>query len=49
MTWTLVTNLELNWRGGIPVGPPQTEFVEKPDNLRPEIIFKGGGSHGAWA
>ncbi|MBR9985714.1 MAG: hypothetical protein KFF68_07385 [Desulfosarcina sp.] len=37
LTWTPVTNLELNLRVGIPVGSPQTEFGEKPDALRPEI------------
>ena len=40
MTWTPVTNLELNFRVGIPVGPPQTEFGEKPDALRPEIWMR---------
>jgi hypothetical protein len=27
-------------RVGIPVGPPQTEFGEKLDNLRPEIWMR---------
>jgi hypothetical protein len=40
MTWTPVTNLELNLRVGIPVGPPQTEFGEKLDALRPEIWMR---------
>jgi hypothetical protein len=40
MTWTPVTNLELNLRMGIFVGPPQTEFGEKPDALRPEILMR---------
>jgi hypothetical protein len=40
MTWTPVTNLELSLRVGIPVGPPQSEFGEKPDLLRPEIWMR---------
>lgn len=40
MTWTPVTNLELNFRVGIPVGASQTEFGEKPDALRPEIWIR---------
>lgn len=39
-TWTPVTNLELNLRVGIPVGPSQTEFGEKPEALRPEIWMR---------
>ena len=35
--WTRTTNLEVSFRAVIPVGPPQTEFGEKPDALRPEI------------
>ncbi len=37
MTWAPITNLELNFRVGIPVGPADTEFGEKPDAVRPEI------------
>ena len=37
MTWTPLTNLELNFRTAIPIGPADTEFGEKPDALRPEI------------
>ena len=37
MTWTSLSNLELNFRMGIPVGPAKTEFGEKPDALRSEI------------
>jgi hypothetical protein len=37
LTWTPVTNLEVNCRVGIPMGPAGTEFGEKPDRLRPEI------------
>jgi len=37
MTWVPVTNLEINFRVGIPIGPPGTEFGEKPDALRPEF------------
>ncbi len=37
LTWTPVTNLELNFRMGIPTGPSNTEFGEKPDTLRPEF------------
>lgn len=40
ITWAPVTNLELNLRVGIPVGPSQTEFGEKPDSLRPEIWMR---------
>lgn len=40
MTWTPVTNLELNLRVGIPVGASKTEFGEKPDTLRPEIWMR---------
>ncbi len=40
MTWTPVTNLELNLRVGIPVGASKTEFGEKPDALRPEIWMR---------
>jgi hypothetical protein len=36
-TWTPLTNLELNFRIGIPVGPANTEFGEKPDAVRPEF------------
>ena len=38
--WTRTTNLEISFRAGIPVGPPQTEFGEKPDALRPEIWIR---------
>jgi hypothetical protein len=37
LTWTPVTNLEVNCRVGIPMGPAGTEFGEKPDRLRPEL------------
>jgi hypothetical protein len=37
LTWTPVTNLEINTRVGIPLGPAETEFGEKPDRFRPEI------------
>ena len=37
MTWTPLTNLELNFRVSVPVGGSKTEFGEKPDMLRPEI------------
>jgi hypothetical protein len=37
LTWTPVTNLEINTRVGIPLGPARTEFGEKPDRFRPEI------------
>ena len=40
LTWTPVTNLELNLRVGIPVGASKTEFGEKPDALRPEIWMR---------
>lgn len=40
MTWTPVTNLELNFRMAIPVGAPKTEFGEKPDAVRPEIWMR---------
>jgi hypothetical protein len=40
MTWTLVTNLELNLRVSIPVGASKTEFGEKPQALRPEIWMR---------
>ncbi|MGV8073807.1 MAG: hypothetical protein AB2L11_04510 [Syntrophobacteraceae bacterium] len=40
MTWTPVTNLELNLRVGIPIGASKTEFGEKPDALRPEIWMR---------
>ena len=37
MTWAAVTNLELNFRVGVPVGPANTEFGEKPDAVRTEF------------
>ena len=37
LTFTPVTNFELNLRVGIPMGPDNTEFGEKPDAFRPEI------------
>jgi hypothetical protein len=37
LTFTPVTNFELNFRVGIPLGPDNTEFGEKPDAFRPEI------------
>lgn len=40
MTWTPVTNLELNLRVGIPAGASKTEFGEKSDALRPEIWMR---------
>jgi hypothetical protein len=32
-----VTNLELNFRVGVPIGPAHTEFGEKPDAVRTEF------------
>lgn len=40
MTWTPVTNLEVNFRISIPVGASKTDFGEKPDALRPEIWIR---------
>lgn len=40
LTWTPVTNLEINTRIGIPLGPAQTEFGDKPDRFRPEIWIR---------
>jgi hypothetical protein len=37
LTWTPLTNLELNFRVAVPVGPAGTEFGEKPDAVRPEV------------
>jgi hypothetical protein len=37
LTWTPVTNLELNLRIAIPVGAKRTEYGEKADDFRPEI------------
>jgi len=37
MTWTPVNNLELNFRVGIPLGPANSEFGEKPDAFRSEF------------
>ncbi|MDZ7665546.1 MAG: hypothetical protein U5K27_09525 [Desulfotignum sp.] len=37
LTWTPVTNLEINTRVGIPLGSSHTEFGEKPDRFRPEV------------
>lgn len=37
MTWSPVTNLEINFRVGIPIGPANTDFGEKPDAFRPEL------------
>jgi len=37
LTWTPVTNLEINGRVGIPLGSSHTEFGEKPDRFRPEL------------
>ncbi|AOY59785.1 MULTISPECIES: hypothetical protein [Desulfococcus] len=37
LTWAPVTDLELNLRVGIPIGPAYTEFGEKPDTYRPEV------------
>lgn len=37
LTWTPITNLELNLRAGIPLGGAGTEFGEKVDVFRPEI------------
>ena len=39
-TYTPVTNLELNFRVGIPIGPAGTEFGEKPDKFRPEFWIR---------
>jgi hypothetical protein len=40
LTWTPVTNLELNLRAGIPVGGQGTEYGEKADDFRPEIWMR---------
>ncbi len=40
MTWMPLTNLELNFRVGIPIGAAKTDFGEKPDALRPEIWMR---------
>ena len=40
LTWTPVTNLELNLRVGMPVGDAKTEFGEKLDALRSEIWMR---------
>ncbi len=40
MTYTWVTNLELNFRVGIPIGPAGTEFGEKQDAIRPEAWIR---------
>ncbi len=37
LTWTPLTDVEINLRVAIPVGPAQTEFGEKPDAFRPEV------------
>jgi hypothetical protein len=37
LTWAPLTDVELNLRVGIPVGPGRTEFGEKPDAVRPEV------------
>ncbi|MBI4773472.1 MAG: hypothetical protein HY788_04695 [Deltaproteobacteria bacterium] len=37
VTWAPVTNVEVNFRVGIPLGPANTDFGEKPDQFRPEI------------
>jgi hypothetical protein len=37
VTWTPITNLELNLRVGIPVGPRGAEYGEKADAFRPEV------------
>jgi hypothetical protein len=37
LTWTPLTDLELNFRVAVPVGPADTEFGEKPDACRPEV------------
>ena len=37
LTFTPITNFELNLRVSIPMGPDNTEFGEKPDAFRPEI------------
>ena len=37
MSYTPITNLELNFRVGIPIGPSGTEFGEKQDSVRPEF------------
>lgn len=40
MTWTPRTNLEVNLRVAIPIGPSGTEFGEKPDRFRPEVWLR---------
>ncbi len=40
MTYTPVTNLELNARLGIPIGPHGSEFGEKQDALRTEVWIR---------
>jgi hypothetical protein len=37
MTWAPLSDLELNLRAAIPVGPPRTEFGETPDAFRAEF------------
>jgi hypothetical protein len=37
LTWTPLTDLEINFRVGIPVGAANTEFGEKTDAFRPEF------------
>lgn len=40
MTYIPITNLELNFRVAIPMGPGGTEFGEKPDAVRPEMWIR---------
>lgn len=40
MTYTPVTNLELNFRVGMPIGPAGTEFGEKQDAVRTEAWIR---------
>lgn len=40
LTYTPMTNLELNFRVGIPIGPASSEFGEKQDLFRPEIWIR---------
>lgn len=40
LTWAPVTDLEVNLRMGIPIGPANTEFGEKPDAFRTEFWLR---------
>jgi hypothetical protein len=40
MTWTPLTNLEINFRAAVPVGPSHTEYGEKTDAFRTEVWIR---------